>query len=57
MPNAQSFGGAYRGRVCVYVFIGVSVCKKTLPAMPHPQEAIGVHLLRVGGRFFFAKIC
>jgi hypothetical protein len=23
---AQSFGGAHRGRVCVRVFIGVSVC-------------------------------
>jgi hypothetical protein len=23
--NAQSFGGAHRGRVCVRVFIGVSV--------------------------------
>ena len=25
MP-AQSFGGAHRGRVCVYAFIGMSVC-------------------------------
>jgi hypothetical protein len=24
--GAQSFGGAHRGRVCVRVFIGVSVC-------------------------------
>jgi hypothetical protein len=24
--GAQSFGGAHRGRVCVHVFIGVSVC-------------------------------
>jgi hypothetical protein len=24
--GAQSFGGAHRGRVCIRVFIGVSVC-------------------------------
>jgi hypothetical protein len=24
--GAQSFGGAHRGRICVRVFIGVSVC-------------------------------
>jgi hypothetical protein len=25
-PGVQSFGGAHRGRACVHVFIGVSVC-------------------------------
>jgi hypothetical protein len=34
--GAQSFGGAHKGRVCVYVFIGVGVCA-CCERLSHPE--------------------